>query len=147
MFPFNKPKDPIDLFFELVEDKDISKNDRKRLMNWLVKDLFRMVNQEDVLRVVTPTESTLEGINPGIYYKGKILDRDSMASLQGEAEKWDKSVFWKMLSNELKYKSGQRMFYASKSEDDLMGGKMGLWVIEVIEQKLKEIARLTGLGE
>ena len=83
---------------------------QKRLINWIVHDLFNTIDEGDIL-------ANKNGV---ISYQGKSLGADERAILRGEAQTLSKSLLWEILSKEVKYLSNLRMFEKGKTDEDLL---------------------------
>jgi len=102
---------------------------QKRLINILAKNLFNTVTEDDILKV-------RQG---GVYLRGRKLDKDTLAALQEDAEKYSESTLWKIISNEVKQVSNLRMYEKGTTSDDILAGKIALYVLEVIEKIQKRL--------
>ena len=106
---------------------------QKRLINWIVSGLFNTIGTEDIL------EEKPGGI---VMYQGTEMGGETISQLKHDAKVFSESVLWEVLSNEVKYLSNLRMFERGKNEEDLLMGKAFLYALEVIDRKLKELAKL-----
>ena len=109
---------------------------QKKFINWLVKDLFNSITKDDILQIVQT------GTKKVMLYRGKRLDEATILKLKDEAERLVNSTLWKCLSDEVKYVSNLRMFEKSQTTDDILAGKLALYILEVFERKLKEISEI-----
>jgi len=110
-----------------------SKEDsQKRFISYLVKDLFNTIDENDILQE-----------KPGgkVLFRGNPLSQEAVNLLRDNAETFASSTLWQILNNEVKYKANLRMFEKAKNEQDLIAGKMALWILEVINKKLIELSK------
>lgn len=105
---------------------------QKRFINYLVKDLFNTISEDDIL-ASTPG---------GIMYQGRQLDRETFNSLKENADLFANSILWEVLSNEVKYLSNVRMYEKGNTDQDLLAGKCCLYILNVIDRKIKELSQL-----
>lgn len=106
---------------------------QKRWIKFLAGHLFNTITEDDILKVL-----------PGnvLMYRGKKMEKEWVSQLREKAMIFSNSVLWEMLSNEVKYLSNLRMYEKGKTDDDLLAGKMALYVLEVLDKKLKELSSL-----
>ena len=103
---------------------------RKKFLNWLVKDLFNTIQEEDLLQILP---------NGAILYRGKKLDDEKALQLREDADKFNNSVLWKLLSDDAKYQANFRMYENSSDYGGMMFGKAMLFNLDVIEKRLKQL--------
>lgn len=104
-----------------------------KLIDWLIHDIYNGVKKEDILKVKKG-----QGVKK-IYYKDKELKSDKAMRIIESADKFEESDIWKILKSEVRFQLKKRMYENSKTEYDLVAGKMGLYIINLIEDKIKEI--------
>ncbi len=99
-------------------------------INVLVRHLFNMVTEDDLLRMHGQQYSFL----------GRALDRETVIRLKADAKGFRDSSVWKVLSTEAKYQANVRMFEKSVSNADILAGKMMLYTVDIIEKKLDQLS-------
>ena len=104
---------------------------QKRFINLLVRNLFNTIDEDDILLAR----------KDGVYLRGKKMDRMSLDVLREEAERFRGSSLWKLLSREIKYQSNLRMFEKGITTDDILAGKLALYILEIIKKTIDRIAR------
>jgi len=109
---------------------------QKLFINWLVKDLFNTVTVDDLLRVVKVQGRRV------VLFHGKQLDQDYIDKLQADAERFEKSTFWKLLSDESRYIANKTIYEKSRTVEDIVAGKLLLYLVQIWQKKIKQIARL-----
>lgn len=106
---------------------------QRRFINLLTKHLFNTIDKDDILEV--------QGKNVAIQH-GKRLSPDQIETIKSQSQHLQKSMIWKVLSNEIKYVANLRMYEKGRTGDDMLAGKLMLHILEIIERKLKEITQL-----
>ena len=105
---------------------------QKKFINILVHNLYNTITEEDILHVEKGQ----------ITFRGSTLDAEYWEKIQNDAKRFENSALWRILTHELKHQANQRMFYRGKSDDDILAGKLLLFLLSVIENKLKFIRNL-----
>ena len=105
---------------------------QKRFINFLVKRLFNLITEEDLLTV---------NENGQVTYHGRILDPETLVQLRSEADIFEKSIIWKILMNEVHYVAQQRI-NESVSDYQMVGPKAVFFVEDVARKKLAQLKNL-----
>lgn len=105
---------------------------QRRLINLLVKHLFNAIDEKNIVEVR----------GRELFVGGKATTQDKAKRIKKDAETFEDSFIWQVLSNQVRHEANKKMFYKSGSVDDILHGKMALWVLEIIEKKLKELTSL-----
>ncbi len=104
---------------------------KRKLLNYLLKHLFNAITEDDVLR-----------IRGGKVYVGKnMIPQSDVQNLISEAEMIQRMDLWKYLISDAKSAANDRMYKKSVSYDDMFFGKAALWIIDLLEMKVKNIIR------
>jgi len=103
---------------------------RKQFINWLVKDIFHGIQKEDVLQVK----------NGRIYVAGEILTDAQANKLEKDAETIQNMYLWELLTKDMEYHSFNNGWRKAKTEEDMIVGKMSLYYISEMNNKLRDIA-------
>jgi len=103
-----------------------------KMLNWLLSHLFNAVTEQDILTVV--------GNN--MYYKNTLLSHQQRHGIIEEAKSIRGLALWNILLDELKNASNKKIYLSSTSIDDITFGKAGLWVIDIVEQKVKKLSEM-----
>lgn len=101
-------------------------------LDLITKDLFTVKTKRDIIR--------LEGRD--LVYKGNILTDSEKKSIISQAETIKKLELWNILQDELKYLSCEKMYYDSKTEEDILFAKAILWTIDILEKKVENLSKL-----
>ena len=108
---------------EASEQRTLQKN----LVNFIIEDVFNAVSFEDVLKI------------KGNVWRcaGKTLTEREVGSLRSEVEILKQSALWRHLKDDLMWHAQRMLVNKSKSEEDLIAGKMLLYWISVVEARLR----------
>lgn len=106
---------------------------QRKLINFLVKRLFGFLDQREILRE-----------EKGQIFLGyKPLTVEQTTALREDAQKFlEESSLYAILWNAVRHAAYALMFERSARKDDILAGKMMLYNLEIIDKKLREIARL-----
>jgi hypothetical protein len=100
-----------------------------------MKDLFNTVTEEDILREVN-----------GAWFSGeRSLNEQEVKLLIAEAEQFTKSRLWKELRKDIQYQANRTMFEKSRTEADMIAGKMALYILDCIKTRLESLKRGRGI--
>jgi hypothetical protein len=111
---------------------------QKNLARFLVKEIFNMVSEEDLLRIVrskSPVKSDIW------YFKGEELPTVQVETLKSQAKGFKDSVLWDILKRELHWHAQQKGLEKSQTESDLIAAKVMLFIVDVIDSKLKSMSQ------
>lgn len=101
---------------------------KKKLLNWLLKDLFHAIVEEDVV--------------PWSHLSD--AQREQMAK---EARMISETSYWKRLTSSVKQKAQQQMFERSQTYEDMYFGKATLYVVDLLEKRLNAIAKFNKISD
>lgn len=107
-------------------------------VKFLAKNLFNVITQDDILRVFYTGDGNLDSV---IVQNKRITD-DQIGVIAEQARNLKKSSLWRHLENDIKHQTNIKMFNKSQAPADIMAGKMVLWTLSKINDKLEELARL-----
>jgi hypothetical protein len=105
---------------------------QRTFINLLVHHLFNAVTEKDILQ--------MKGRD--IYFQGQKISKENALKLKADAKIWGDSMLWQVLSIEAKSAANKRMFDRAVTIEDIIAGKMMLYSIDIIEQKLAQLTRL-----
>lgn len=100
---------------------------QKNLSQFLIKDVFNAIEEEDILR--------------DWNYKGSKLTDVQIANLRSQAKSFGDSMLWKILKNELLWQGQQRGFVKSQTEADQIAGKLLIFLTNEIDKKLQSMIK------
>lgn len=103
-----------------------------KFINFIVKDLFNAIDENDILQIQGKT----------LIYKKEILPANRTVSFAEDAEALKDSKLWKMICNEVKFKANMKMYNKAQNIQDMLAGKAALYVLEVINNKLNKLSSL-----
>jgi len=106
---------------------------RKKLIHWLVKDLFNALTPDDILTFL-----------PGgfVRYKGKKLVKEEIVEIQESAERFSNSVIWKLLRDDARYNATETMYNQSRDYGGMLFGKAMLYCLDILEKRLQQLSNL-----
>ena len=107
-------------------------DDRKKLLNLIVQDIFCGIVTDDILRFD----------NNGFWIGTHQLDRQEVASLQVQATMIRDSYLWKLLVKNIQNLANKKMFDKSQNFDDMYFGKAMLYELDVLDTTLKNLETL-----
>ena len=106
------------------------KQNRSEIVDELLKETFVVVDPKDILLVS----------DTGATFGGKEVPPDKIEQLVNDAVRYKRSFLWQALSRQLRFEASNLIAYKSKNTDDMLGGKMMLYCISVIEDLLDELS-------
>jgi S-adenosylmethionine:diacylglycerol 3-amino-3-carboxypropyl transferase len=104
---------------------------RRKFIDWLIHDLFKAVDARDILRI--------EGTSG--YFNDKQIPAETFERLTTDAQRFDNSFLWQVLSRQLRYKASELIAYQSKSPSDMIAGKMLLYWVQVVDDILNQLKK------
>lgn len=104
---------------------------KQEIVDKLLKETFKVIDPKDVLRIESPNQG---------WFGGKELKQDDIDRLIYEGSRLKSSFLWQVLSRQLRYEASNLIAYKSKTPEDMIGGKMMLYSIEVIEELLDNLS-------
>lgn len=105
---------------------------RRRFINWLVHGLFNTIDEDDILRVV----------GGKLTLKGKFISEELKVKLKDDAERFKDSTIWKIIKTESQYVVNKNMFYKGQTTDDLLAGKVMLYLLQILSKKIDSLTKL-----
>lgn len=106
---------------------------QKRFINLLVHQLFNTIDEDDILQII--------GDKVGLM-GGRELDAEKISRIKEDAQRFQNSLIWKILKNEVKFVANKRMYEKGITTDDILAGKLMLHILEIFERKLRQIKNL-----
>lgn len=104
---------------------------QKHLATFLIRDVFNQLTEDDVLSI-QGTEWII-GNRP-------LTDSEKI-ELKSQATKLLESKLWRLISGEITNKAHDTILKKAGTEADLIGGKIMLFNLSVIESLLRKIAQ------
>lgn len=108
---------------------------RNKVFTATVANLFNTINGNDILQQ-TP--------NGTWSLQGKAITEAEKKLLIAEASNLMQSKLWRALKMDVQYQANKKMFFESKTEMDLVAGKLFLYALDVMETRLKTMAKGRG---
>ena len=104
------------------------------ILNWCMKHIWNAITEDAYLRI--------DSFNGKIFAGGKMLPDVEVNELASEANTILKFPLHKKILDSMKTVANEMMFKNSKNYDEVLFGKAVLWVLEVQEEKYKNIAKI-----
>jgi len=105
---------------------------QKNLAQFLVKDVFNTITEDDILKIV----------GPNVWeHKGKRLTAGQIQSLKSQAKNFQESGLWQVLRAELLHLALETGYKKSKTEADQIAGKLLHYLTDVIDSKLVNMSK------
>lgn len=108
-------------------------NDEQKILQkhlqFVLCDVFNLPNADDLLKI--------EG---NVWtYKGNELPGANVAEYKLQAERLLDSELWKLIKNAVLHDAGVRSLTLSQTESDIIGAKMEIYLLNVIETLLRRM--------
>lgn len=107
----------------------------KEILTELVRDLFNSIDEDDILR---------EEIDGKWYVGDKELQDAEKKLVISEAQIFLKGKVWNVLQRDIKYLANKRMYINSRTEMDLVAGKLLLYLLDIIKTRLQSLDKGKG---
>lgn len=106
------------------------------ILSEAMSELFNVISEDDILRE-NPDGSWSLG--------GKPLAEEIQKQIVAESQVFVKTRLWQqVLQYDAKYQSNKIMFEKSKTEVDMLGGKMLLYLLDIFKTRLKSLNKGKG---
>lgn len=102
---------------------------KHEILNLAVRKLFCATTERDILREE----------DKKLFYKEKELTENDIKLLKVEATNFQNTKLWQTIMTEIEWQANKRIFEVSKTENDLIAGKIALFNLEVIKSVLNKI--------
>ncbi len=106
---------------------------RQKLINFLAKQLFKTIVEDDFLTI------SKMGV---VKFKGKILDNAQKADLIRNARDLLDNQAWQLMLIEMSFVANKKIYFDSGTMEDMVGGKLILWTLDVMFKKVIKLAEL-----
>ena len=114
----------------VTDDKE-----KQRLLTLATKHLFNTISQEDILQ---PQGQTW-------MFENRPLSLGEKNLLVAEATQFLRSKLWRVLQKDVKWKANEAMYIKGKSSDDLVAGKLWLYILDCFETRLNSMSKESAL--
>lgn len=105
---------------------------KRKAINFIAGHLFNTITEEDLLHY----DSRGRMISRGI-----VMSKEAEDLLREQSVGLLNSTLWKHLKADLKHNAIQKSLHKSQSIDDVISGKLMLYLIDVIEARLYNISK------
>lgn len=107
--------------------------EKYEILTLAVKKLFNTVDADDILHVNEYGQWMFEG--------RPMLDAEVKALIE-EAKTFQAMKLYRVLITDMKYQANKRMYVKSETILDLVAGKLLVWLIDVIKDRLKKMSEV-----
>ena len=111
--------------------KKLRKKLKTKLIKFVTQKLLKAVTEDELLRV--DERGTM-------ICRGEEVPREMREQLAKEAYFIRSSATYKLLKKDMQFVAQQRMFDKSENFDDMLFGKAQLYVLDILDRKLKNLA-------
>jgi len=115
--------------------KEIDSERRNRILSLAVKRLFNTIGEDDILK---------ENVYGQWLTEGKNLSDAEKNLLIAEAKQFLNSKLWKILQKDVQYQTNRKMFILSKSEIDIIAGKLWTYTLDAFRTRLNSMVKGSG---
>lgn len=106
---------------------------KRKIINWLVRGLYKGITEDDVLRVTKRGDMKIGKVILSGGERNNIIDQ-AKSILEFE--------LWELLQRDIQYSAEKKMCEKSASFDDVYFGKAAMWNLDMIRLKLDKISRM-----
>lgn len=110
----------------VIDDEDV--------LTERVRDLFNTIGPDDILQEV----------NGEWMVEGKKMQEPIQKILVSEATSFLASRLWDVFKRDIKYQANRVMFEDSRSERDLVAGKLMLYILDCMKTRLESLTKGRG---
>jgi hypothetical protein len=107
---------------------------QRKFINILVKHLFNGITEEDVL---------VKHKGGKVSYRRGVIPLEQLQGIEEEAQRFQSSMVWKLVKDEIRFMANKRMFVKSNAIEDILFGKTMLYVIEMIDRTLIRLSNIS----
>lgn len=111
---------------------------KHKILTLAVKKLFNTISADDILKQTPDGSWTFEG---------KPLARVEVNALQAEAKHMAQSRMWKVLEKDMQYLANKTIFMNSKTETDIIAGKLVLFLNKERNERVKKMSEVPTIRE
>lgn len=103
---------------------------QKKLIRFIVKDVFHAISPEDILAID----------KKGVWFlKGKELGPEMVEKLQSEAKYFADSTLWKVLKAELQWSASKTLLEKGNNATDIRIAQIQGYLTKVVDEKLQSM--------
>lgn len=111
-------------------------NDEQKILQkhlqYVLCDVFNVPTEGELLKIHTPNKWV---------YKDMDLPEANIIELRTQAQKFLDSELWKIIKGAMQHDAQQRALNKSKTESDLIGAKIEIYLLNQIETVLKHMTQ------
>jgi len=102
------------------------------LVNLIAKHVFKVILEEDLLR---------RNERGRLEVRGNELTPEGAELIANQAQALKDSMLWRHLRNDLQYHALKKTLNDSQSMNDVISGKLTLYLIDVIESRVDNLSK------
>lgn len=103
-----------------------------KIIQYLVKNLLVAILPDEILTFT----------NRGWYLRGRKLADEEVFQLKDDANSFQKSFLWQVMSKEVRFLANDRMFEKSAEEGNSVFGRAMLYNLDVLEKFVERCKKL-----
>jgi len=103
---------------------------KKKILQFLLKRFYLAPTDEDFIKVT----------KAGLMKGGEELTPEQVRSVKTQANSLKDNALFQDLLKSLKYNATQSIYYKSSNVDDIIFGKVMLYVVHYIESKIQKLS-------
>lgn len=96
----------------------------------VVKDLYNTIGANDILQEK----------DGAWYFEGKQLPDGIAKGISSEASTFLKTSLWRVMQADVKYQANKAMFEKAQTKDDILAGKLWLFLQDCYKTRLESLA-------
>jgi hypothetical protein len=104
------------------------------ILNWCMKHIWNAITEDSFMKIDAANGTVIIGNN--------LLPEVETIELASEARTIVKLPIFKKINESLKYTANEMLYQKSKTIDDIIFAKAVLWILEVQEEKYKNIGKI-----
>lgn len=121
----------IDAAIEAIREKEL--DEKYTILTLAVKKLFNTIDKDDILHQHKDTGKWM--------CEGKPITDGEVQLLTAEATSFVNSRLWKVLQTDIKYQANKVMFIKSRTEQDIIAGKLWLNTLDTLRTRLNSLSK------
>ena len=122
-------------------------NERAKLINLIIKDIYNGVTAEDVLEVVYKPIGPNQVAVVGLKIGDRVLDVGEVMKLKHEAELIKGTWLWRLMNERMQYHAQIRLSKDASDKDDVLLPKCIIWTLQSIKEILNTVGGFESGGE
>lgn len=100
----------------------------------MARNLFNVLTEEDIIK--------FDKSRKKFIIKGQVVPENEVQEIISGAQTIQQILTWKLLVREMKVVANKMIYFNSKTQEDIIGGKMMLYTIDIMEKKLDNLSKM-----